>query len=210
MLNVLTAGAVALSALAVVPGVAAADTPPVPAAGAVQVTVASAAGSGCPSRHAEAALNAANTDLMLDYEPFAALATPGASPTDARRNCQVSLTVAVPDGYTFAIQRTTHEGYANLADGATGTQRTSWYWQGTSQTGSLSHVYGGPYGGSFRATDELGVAALVWRPCGSTRNLNINAEVVVNAGSSAPAAMNFMAIGIGDESAYHLVWQRCS
>ena len=182
MLNVLTAGALALSSLTAAPApVELASTPP---DGSVKVQVATAAGSGCKAGTYAVAADPQNSFFTATYDDFIAQAGGGVPSAQARKNCQISVVVKVPQGYTYAIAKTDYRGYANLQRGATGTERASYYFQGMSQTGVATHRFPGAMDDIWQATDRVGIQALVFRPCGEARNFNINTEVVVSAGSS--------------------------
>jgi hypothetical protein len=57
------------------------------------------------------------------------------------------------------------------------------------------------------------VAALVFAPCGVQRNLNVNTELRVSAGTSDPTSTtSFMVMDSTDGSlstVYHLTWMQC-
>jgi hypothetical protein len=210
MLNLLTAGALALSSLAAAP--APVELAPAPPDGSVKVQVATAAGSGCPAGSYAVAADPANSFFTVTYDNFIAQAGAGTRPTDARRNCQISVVVKVPQGFTYAIAKTDYRGYANLARGAYATEKANYYFQGMSQTASISHRFNGAWNDSWQATDKVGIAAMVFRPCGEQRNFNINTEIVVNAGSSSRSATSFMTMDSTDgdfETIYHFAWKTC-
>ncbi|MYY10947.1 DUF4360 domain-containing protein [Streptomyces sp. SID4919] len=52
----------------------------------------------------------------------------------------------------------------------------------------------------------------MWAPCGVKRNLNINTELRVSAGTSDRTRTSFMTVDSTDGSVntiYHLAWQQC-
>src|SRR5690606_39726064 len=133
-------------------------------------------------------------------------------PTDFRKNCQLSLLVHVPQGFTYAVASADYRGFASLQPGARGTQRASYYFQGSPNTEFRTHNYAGPYNDNWQATDTTDWAQLVWAPCGVQRNFNINTELRLNAGTSSPHKVSFMTMDSTDgdiSTVYHLAWQRC-
>jgi hypothetical protein len=211
MLNLLAAGGLALS-LAATPVL----TEPMsnPPAERISIEVVTVNGSGCPAGTAAVAAATDNTAFTVTYSDYLAQVGVGARPTDFRKNCQLSIRIGVPQGFTFAVAQADYRGFAHLAHGATGLQRANYYFQGTSPTVPKSHPFAGPYSDNWQTTDATEVAALVWAPCGEERNLNVNTELRVSAGTSNPATTNsFMAMDSTDGSVrtiYHLSWKSCN
>jgi hypothetical protein len=179
----------------------------------IVIDVVTVNGSGCPAGTAAIATASDNTSFTVTYSDYLAQVGVGASPTDFRKNCQLNLRVQVPQGFTYAIAQADYRGFASLAGGATGLERANYYFAGTSPTTSISHPFSGPLGDDWQTTDKTDVAALVFAPCGESRNLNVNTELRVAAGSSNPAATtSFMSMDSTDGSVrtvYHFAWKQC-
>ncbi|MGI5214682.1 DUF4360 domain-containing protein [Plantactinospora sp. CA-290183] len=90
--------------------------------------------------------------------------------------------------------------------GASGVSRVSLYFQGGSETTSLTRSLTGPIAEDWVATQNVGPESLVFGPCGEDRYLNINTELRVSAGSSASVS-GFVARDA--VSSYRLLWRRC-
>ncbi|GAA3235651.1 DUF4360 domain-containing protein [Streptomyces thermocoprophilus] len=168
-------------------------------------------GSGCPQGTTAVAVSEDNTAFTVTYSDYLAQAGGNSDPTAFRKNCQLSLVVHVPGGFTYAIASADYRGFASLQKGATGMQRASYYFQGSPQTEYRAHPVSGPYNDNWQATDETDWAQLVWAPCGVQRNFNINTELRVNAGST-PNKVSFMTMDSTDgdiSTVYHLAWQPC-
>jgi hypothetical protein len=211
MLNFMAISSVAAAMLVApvsTPSVVAATAPP---AERITVTVATVNGSGCPAGTAAVAAAADNTAFTVTYSNYLAQVGVGAKPTDLRKNCQLSVQVGVPAGFTFAIAQADYRGFASLAAGATGTQRANYYFQGTSPTLQVAHSFSGPMNDDWQTTDTTLAAA--YAPCGELRNVNINTELRVAVGTSDPTrTTSFMAMDSTDVSVntvYHLVWEQC-
>jgi hypothetical protein len=177
------------------------------------IEVATVNGSGCPEGSAAVAVSEDNEAFTVTYSEYLAQVGVGASPTDFRKNCQLNLAVHVPQGFTYAIASVDYRGYASLAEGATGMQKASYYFQGQEETGESSNEFTGAYEDNWMVTDVTEIGSLVWAPCGETRNFNINTELRVNAGSSDPATTtSFMTMDSTDgeiETTYHFAWKEC-
>ncbi|MFD9002094.1 DUF4360 domain-containing protein [Streptomyces sp. NPDC059582] len=178
----------------------------------IVIKVATVNGSGCPQGTTAVAVSEDNTAFTVTYSAYLAQAGGNSDPTAYRKNCQLNLLVHVPSGFTYAIASADYRGYAALQSGASATQRASYYFQGSSSTAFRNHPYNGPYDDSWQATDSTDWAQLVWAPCGVQRNFNINTELRVNAGSSAPGKVSFMTMDSTDgdiSTVYHLAWKEC-
>nr|WP_257019500.1 DUF4360 domain-containing protein [Streptomyces sp. TLI_235] len=217
MVRMLVAIGATAASLVAAPGAAAAaptgpwTTPPPP--DKIVINVATVNGSGCPAGTAAVAVSPDNTAFTVTYSQYLAQVGVGSKPTDFRKNCQLNLNVHVPQGFTYAIASADYRGFAHLERGATGTQKASYYFQGSPQTTTSNHRYAGPLDDSWQATDSVDVAALVYAPCGEQRNFNINTELRVAPGSSDPnKTTSFMTMDSTDgdiNTIYHLAWKTC-
>lgn len=200
--------ATALQAQAATPSGGFEDPPP----DKIVIKVATVNGSGCPAGTTAVAVSEDNTAFTVTYSDYLAQAGGGSDPTAFRKNCQLNLLVHVPQGFTYAIASADYRGFAALQSGATGTQRASYYFQGSPNTASRSHPFAGPYNDNWQATDTTDWAQLVWAPCGVQRNFNINTELRVAAGSTSPNKVSFMTMDSTDgdiSTVYHLAWKEC-
>lgn len=211
MLNLLAAGVLAVS-MAVVPVLPEEESSPPPTE-RITIELVTVNGSGCPAGTAAVAASLDNTSFTVTYSDYLAVVGVGASSTDFRKNCQLSVQIHAPQGFTYAIAQADYRGFAHLEDGATGLQRASYYFMGESATVPVSHSFKGPYSDNFQTTDITDVASLVFAPCGETKNVNINTELRVSAGTSDPTkTTSFMAMDSTDanvSTVYHLAWEQC-
>jgi hypothetical protein len=203
------ASVVALSAV-LLPGLANADELAAPPSTRITLDVVTVNGSGCPAGTASVSVLPDNSGFRINYSDFRAEAGGGAAPTAFRENCQVNLNVHIPQGFTFAIARADYWGRARLAAGATALQRSNYYYQGSSENNVVDHTYSGPLNGTWHSTDVTEVAELVYAPCGAVRNLNINTELRVDAGTST--SRNWISMRASDGQVYTIVqfqWKTC-
>ncbi|MFM9591299.1 DUF4360 domain-containing protein [Streptomyces scabiei] len=178
----------------------------------IVIKVATVNGSGCPQGTAAVAVSPDNTAFTVTYSDYLAQVGGGAPSTAFRKNCQLSLIVHVPGGFTYAIASADYRGFASLARGASGVEKASYYFQGSPDTASRTHTFTGPKEDNWQATDETDWAQLVWSPCGVERNFNINTELRVNRGSSPASSTSFMTMDSTDgdiSTIYHLAWKQC-
>jgi Domain of unknown function (DUF4360) len=212
MLHAIAAGLAALSMISsptVVDTGTITDTTPPP--GHITIDVVTVNGSGCPDKTAAIAVSPDNTAFTITYSQYMAKVQ-GTNDTDSRKNCQVNLNVHVPQGFTYAIAAADYRGFANLKTGASAQERANYYFQGSSQTAYITHKVYAPIVDDWQFRDEVGIAALVYKPCGVERYLNINTELRVNAGTSDPKTTSFISMDSTDGSintVYQFSWLRC-
>ncbi|WP_043687138.1 DUF4360 domain-containing protein [Streptomyces xylophagus] len=178
----------------------------------IVINVATVNGSGCPQGTTAVAVSEDNTAFTVTYSAYLAQVGGNSDPTAFRKNCQLNLVVHVPQGFTYAIASVDYRGFASLQRGASGAQKASYYFQGSSSTASKNHPFNGPYDDNWQATDSTDWAQLVWAPCGVQRNFNINTELRVAAGTSSFSAVSFMTMDSTDgdiSTVYHMAWKEC-
>jgi hypothetical protein len=207
MLSVMAATSLALSLLATPEAPSTADVVP---PGKITVDVVTVNGSGCPAGTAAVAVSDDNTAFTVTYSDYTAQAGAGSTPTQFRKNCQLNLRVHYPQGFTYGIAKADYRGFAHLPRGAKGVQRASYYFSGSSSTGTSTHNIASPTSNNWQFTDSTDVAEIVFAPCGMVRNLNVNTEVRAYTNSSNQSA--FVSMDSTDGSVntrYQFAWKRC-
>ncbi|WP_067452055.1 DUF4360 domain-containing protein [Actinomadura macra] len=179
----------------------------------VTIEIATVNGSGCPIGTTAVAVSEDKEAFTVTYSDYMAQVGGDAKPTDRRKNCQISMKVHVPQGFTYAISSTDHRGYAFFQPGATGVQLANYYFQGSSGNQEIPHqLPKGPFNGSWQATDKVPVDQLVYKPCGELKNFNINTQLRVDPGTSDPTKSSFASMDSTDGSiktTYHFAWKKC-
>ncbi|MCX4539568.1 DUF4360 domain-containing protein [Streptomyces sp. NBC_01565] len=215
MRTTLAAAAVSAALLTFTPSAgasASAGAPSAAPADQVTVDVATVNGSGCKPGTAAVAVAPDNSAFTVTYSDYMAQAGAGAPATEGRKNCQLSLVVHVPQGYTYAVAKVDYRGFGSLQPGAVGTQKASYYFQGMSQTAQRTHKFNGALDDNWQATDTTAVEALAFAPCGELRNFNINTELRAEVGTSDPSQLSYMSVDSTDGSIgsiYHFQWKQC-
>lgn len=139
------------------------------------------AGSGCPAGTVAGNVAADNEAFTLLFDSYLAEAGPGLPLSASRKNCQLLLTFDCPAGYSFALVNVDTRGFASLDYAVTGTQKTSFYFQGSSITASLERTFYGEQSGDYQVRDTVPAAQRTWGACGrNARALNINTSVRVD------------------------------
>jgi hypothetical protein len=198
----------ALTATLAAPGAArAAEAPP----NGVSFEIVGVGGTGCLPGTTTGSVSDSGDTLTLQHDSFAAAVGVGTGPSDFRKNCLISLRIHAPAGYSYAITGTDHRGSISLAAGANAVQRTSYHFTGQAQTALVTHQFRGPVSDDWQTSDQITIASLVFSPCGAERNLNVNTDVTVLAGTSNPATTtSSMTVAETATDLYHLTWRRCA
>jgi hypothetical protein len=192
----------------VIPSAASAEAPETttPPANA-QIDVKIINGSGCPAGTADVSMNGDNTAFTVTYSDYLAIAGDNASPIEFRKNCQLTLQVDAPAGYSYAILNVEYSGFAYLTQGAKGLMQAAYYLQGSSDTEYSPHEFQGPYYDTWRVSDSR---RLAWSGCGERPLLNINTELRVYAAENGSTSLMAMdSTRASSRSLYHLAWERC-
>ena len=204
---------VLMSMLISAPASARVTIPVPPPSDHIVIELVTVNGTGCPPGSAAVATSPDNTAFTVTYSLYTALVGIGSTPTGWRKNCQLNVLVHVPQGFTYAVSSVDYRGFASLAPGAVASQRANYYFQGQPQTSQIIHPIASPADDFWERTDNVDLAALVWAPCGVQRNLNINTELRVQAGTSNPATTtSFLTMDSTDgeiETTYHFSWATC-
>jgi hypothetical protein len=167
------------------------DPPPT---GNVLIDIVAMSGSGCLAGSTQVEVSPDNATFRLWSDNFRVQIGPHAAPIDARKNCQVSLSIQVPPGFVYAIDRVEYGGYAALAPGAIFTQRARYYRTGQVPEQPLrTHSWTGPYENEWQAVDTFSVDDLYFPPCGTNPNFNAVFAIRLDVGSSDPATQTSFA-----------------
>lgn len=168
-------------------------------------------GSGCPLGTVGKNVSPDRQAFTLTFSEYLAEAGPGLSFADSRKNCQITIVLDFPNGWTFSVMSIDYRGFAYLDEGVKGIHSATYYFQGQGQTGRSSRTLQGDYYGDYFMRDYIGMSSLVWSPCGARRALNINSAVRVDNRSNRSGQGLMTIDSIDGEVIYtfNLQWRRC-
>ncbi|SDH20000.1 protein of unknown function [Lentzea fradiae] len=178
----------------------------------VTVDVVTVNGSGCKQGTAQVVVSADNTSFWVIYSDYLAQAGKGSPTTEIRKNCQLTLQINSPQGFTYGIAEATYAGYGHLARGATGTQAVSYYFQGQSETTTWKHNFTGPFDDNWSISHRTEFDQIVHAPCGEKKYLNVNSSLRVDKGTSDANSTSFLTMDYTRGEArtlHHFSWKRC-
>jgi len=199
--------ALAISLIAVASSVTATSAP-----SSFNITGLTLNGSGCPAGSASYVLSADHTSVTVTFSDYAASAGPGVSILDNRKNCQLTLSLYVPPGFTFGIADVDYRGYYQLDDKVSADQQATYYFQGQIlQATAHSTLNGAIEGNDYTFRDEFDLASTVLAPCGVQSVLNINSELRVSNAAN-PQGSGFITDDSTDATLttqFNFNWQKC-
>lgn len=170
------------------------------------------AGSGCPAGSVAENISPDLKAFTLLFDNYIAEVGPGIPAREKRKNCQINVDLAFPQGWSYTIFTVDYRGFMSLEARVTGLQKSSYYFQGSRATASLQSTFRGPTDEDYQVRDTLGLNALVWSPCGANRALNINTQIRVD-NSRNRRGLGLATLDSIDgqlQQIYGIRWRRCS
>ena len=168
-------------------------------------------GTGCPLGSVGNSIRD-DGSIGLSLDEFYVESGPGIPRRESRKNCQLTISLDVPEGWSFAVERLDNSGYASLARGTYGEIRTTMYFQGASgRNNQVSYAtrLRGPYDREFEINDEASVESILYSPCGASRALNINTSLRIGGKRDASAYMTLDRMDSPYDFNFRLRWRRC-
>ena len=141
---------------------------------------------------------------ILFSKVYVAVRGPGIGVVQQRRNCNLLVSVHLPDGYQVGVAGALQAGYADLSEGTGGTQHTDYVFTFYSETVSRETNLTGAFKDRYERADDSGGVGLVWSPCGLDAPLTIRTEVYLQGDNNLPATMSL------DYLAPTLIWRPCA
>lgn len=174
-------------------------------------------GSGCRPESFALNLSSDKRAFTLTFSEFVAEIGPGIEPSQAYKNCAVTLRLSVPSGWQYSIGTFNYRGFMDLAPQVRAEHSTSYFFQGTGQTGSFTAYENGPLEKSFVYTDKVGLASAyipdTWSPCNAERALTFNPTIRLKLLEGAsPDAQSFITNDSVDGEIvqqFGLIWRQC-
>jgi hypothetical protein len=165
-------------------------------------------GNGCPAGSASAVLSPDNKSLSILFDQFIVEAG-RANGSTARKTCNVAIPVHVPQGFSLSIINVDYRGYVSLPAGASA-RMTAEYFLAGSLGPRFDKMFMGKTDTDYEFTNDIGIQAQVWSPCGADTTLRVNAAMLVRTNRMNDDAM--ATVDTADFKAgllYKLQWKTC-
>ena len=164
-------------------------------------------GTGCPGGSASVALSPDQSAISFLFDQYVVEA--GGDKAFDRKNCNIAVPVHVPQGYSVSVFAIDYRGFTGLPSGARAQLSVDYFLAG-SRGIRTSKTFYGPSSSDYLKSDNLGMEALVWTPCGANTILRANTTMLVQSNSRRQQAMATVdSADIQSGLVYHLQWRRC-
>ncbi len=189
-----------------------------PPAGSVKIKSISAIGTGCPDSSTYSTNISDDAQAFtVTFSDFVAEVGPGIPLSESRKNCALTATLSIPNGYQFSVATFNYRGFIDLDRKVKADHTVQYYFQGQSQTGKFTASEVGPKAQDFVYTEKVGLESVyipdVWSPCNVDRALIINPSIRVS--KQAGAAANAQGLITNDsvdgeiQQVFGFVWRKC-
>jgi hypothetical protein len=155
-------------------------------------------GSGCPSGSSVVTDVPDQTAFTVSFSQFR---VNGGN----YKSCLVSISVAVPAGWTYAVYEVDNRGFGVLDAGASGRLVMSSWFTGFPFTLKADQTFRGPFDDFWQTTSVA--SALSYSPCGASANLSLNNTLRV--AGPATSSMELFAQDMRVSTVFHLRWRQC-
>ena len=126
-------------------------------------------GSGCPKDGSGSNSHFEGSVLVVNFANMVAEKGEGISLINSRKTCSITIDLKIPNGLSYSLLGYSAQGSDTLADTDTRSLNVTNFFQGQSQTTTLSSEAKGPVAASFSPHHWNNVAESLWSPCGVQR-----------------------------------------
>jgi hypothetical protein len=167
------------------------------------------AGSGCPAGTASASLTPDGSALTLLFDQYVAQAGGDTRLAMDRKNCNISIPVLVPEGFSVSILTVDYRGFVSIPFGGSARFSAEYFFAGSRGPIAARDFLSGSEG-DFTITNNLGIQAMVWSACGADVNLRVNTNMLVRTNRLREEAMAVVdSADFQTGIVFHLKFKRC-
>jgi hypothetical protein len=167
-------------------------------------------GTGCPNGTASVSLSPDETELSILFDQYSTEAGGVTGKMIDRKSCNISVPVAVPQGYSVAIFQVDYRGFIAVPAGGLSDFTAEYFWAG-SRGPTVRRTFYGPQNQNFTLGDKLIASTLVWSACGDSVNLRVNTSLRTQTNRNYEQAIGMVdSADISSGVVYHLQWRRCN
>jgi hypothetical protein len=127
----------------------------------------------------------------------------------ARKSCNISIPVHVPQGLSVSIVTVDYRGFVSVPRGGMARLSTEYFFAG-SRGPRFNKMFRGGFEDDYNVGDQIGVVGLVWTPCGADTNLRVNTSMLARTNRYQDDVLATVdSADISSGLVYHLQWRRC-
>lgn len=167
------------------------------------------AGTGCPQGSVSAVLSPDQKSLSILFDSYQAQAGGDTRLRIDRKNCSVAIPVHVPHGYSISVYKVDYRGYTFVPSGGMARFNVEYFFAGyLGPRGSRTFM--GPVNGDYLISNDVGVSAMVWSPCGADTNMRINTSMLAQTNSRYEQTLATVdSTDVRSSIVYRLAWRQC-
>lgn len=179
---------------------------PSTAADTISLGTPSYGGSGCPGGSAATSVSPDGQSLSILFDSYVVEAG-GYNPRVARKSCNLSIPVHVPNGFSISLIGADYRGFVDVPRGG-GARLDAEYFFAGQRGPAFSHNFNGGYSNTYTRSHNLAAVSNVWSRCGDDVNLRANTGMLVRA----PRGEGLATVDSADFKAgivYHIRYRAC-
>lgn len=165
-------------------------------------------GTGCPGGSASVSLSPDSKSISILFDQYVVEA--GGAKSFDRKNCNISIPVKVPNGYSVSVFAIDYRGFTGLPSGGRASLSVDYFLAGLGRGVRTSKTFYGPAATDYLKSDSLELNAVVWSACAANTILRANTTMLVQSNSRREQAM--ATVDSADVNAglvYHLQFRPC-
>ncbi|KAJ3087665.1 hypothetical protein HK102_010546 [Quaeritorhiza haematococci] len=168
-------------------------------------------GSGCPQGSVGINFNPTRNAFTLLFDQFVASVGPDVAFTERIKNCQLNIDLRLPAGWQYAVGTVDYRGFMELDSRVKANLSSKYYFQGDLRGSTVTETFVGPLTKNYVERGQFDYNTWVWSPCGGSRNININTQILVSndENRSGRGQMTTDSIDGKIEQKYGLTYRLC-
>jgi hypothetical protein len=165
-------------------------------------------GTGCPAGSVSATLSPDSTSLSLLFDGYYVEAGGTTGLSFDRKNCNVSIPVNVPQGYSVSVISIDYRGFNQLPNGGQSTFNVEYFFAG-GRGPTFTRNFRGELSDEYLIHNELTAESTVWSACGAQVLLRTNSSIRVQTTAGRQALATVDSQDVSAAIIYNLRWRRC-
>lgn len=166
-------------------------------------------GTGCPKESADVSMSANAKQVDLVFKGFGLEADNSLGNSSLSRECEATIRIKVPHGFSVAIQRVRYLGIYDIPFGANA-HLIGTHFFNEDEFASFSTRYYGKSEGALSVSAKIPYHNLAWSACGEEAVVSSRTKVMLQASKSVRKASfrigeDLVASGLS----YDLIWRSC-
>jgi len=153
----------------------------------VRVEKVTWAGTGCPPGSVVHDIGEDASVVSLSFSEYVAGTGTGMKATDARKNCNVRMTMSYPEGWSYTVASTILRGWAQIPKDCSANLGATYFFSGEKDDAFCQSTFKGPLAENYKHSAE--VDTLVWSKCGKKDKegpmFNVNSQASVSCKKDA-------------------------